>query len=68
MQGEHHYTFSAGNTADSLDQGLVSNGAKVYVVALPSDPIDEVVKDLNQLGSETGGSAFGHVSLLYLLN
>lgn len=66
MQGEHHYTFLAGNTADSLNQGLVSNGAKVYVVALPSDPIDEVVKELNQLGSEAGGGAFGYVILLHL--
>uniref|UniRef100_A0A093UXA1 Rhamnolipids biosynthesis 3-oxoacyl-[acyl-carrier-protein] reductase n=2 Tax=Talaromyces marneffei TaxID=37727 RepID=A0A093UXA1_TALMA len=40
-------------------KGLVSNGAKVYVVALPGDPIDDVVKELNRLGSETGGSALG---------
>jgi hypothetical protein len=40
-------------------QGLVTNGAKVYVVALPTDPIDESVKELNEIGKTTGGSAHG---------
>jgi hypothetical protein len=41
-------------------KGLVSNGAKVYLVALPSDPITEVVNELNGLGRESGGSAEGY--------
>ncbi|KAL1887974.1 hypothetical protein Sste5346_009856 [Sporothrix stenoceras] len=40
-------------------KGLVKNGARVYVVALPSEPIDECVKELNQLAGD-GGSAIGH--------
>ena len=43
----------------------MSNGAKVYVVALPRDPIEEVVKELNQLASEAGGGAFGYVIILH---
>ncbi|KAI1880365.1 hypothetical protein JX265_001986 [Neoarthrinium moseri] len=39
--------------------GLVSNGAKVYLVALPSDPIAEKVHELNEIGASTGGSAEG---------
>lgn len=42
-------------------QGLVSNGAKVYVVALPSDPLEKTVDELNELGRESGGSAEGYV-------
>ncbi|OJI98411.1 hypothetical protein ASPVEDRAFT_123508 [Aspergillus versicolor CBS 583.65] len=41
-----------------ISRGLVSNGAKVYLVALPSDPIAETVRDLNELGRD-GGSAEG---------
>ncbi|KAK1623799.1 putative short-chain dehydrogenase [Colletotrichum phormii] len=40
-------------------KGLVTNGAKVYVVALPSDPIEEAVEELNELGKASGGSAIG---------
>jgi hypothetical protein len=40
-------------------QGLVSNGAKVYVTALPSDDIDDVVGELNQAGKASGGTAIG---------
>jgi hypothetical protein len=39
----------------------VTNGAKVYVVALPSDPIMETVDALNELGKESGGHAEGYV-------
>ncbi|KAJ5992067.1 hypothetical protein N7451_007791 [Penicillium sp. IBT 35674x] len=42
-----------------ISKGLVQNGAKVYLVALPSDPIAEVVEELNILGQETGGQAEG---------
>ncbi|BDD57665.1 hypothetical protein MPDQ_007243 [Monascus purpureus] len=42
-----------------ISKGLVTNGAKVYVVALPCDPIAETVSQLNDLGRETGGSAEG---------
>ncbi|KAJ5088967.1 hypothetical protein N7532_007651 [Penicillium argentinense] len=43
-----------------ISKGLVSNGAKVYLVALSSDPIEEVVHELNELGREAGGSAEGY--------
>ena len=35
------------------------NGAKVYIVALPSEPIEKKVAELNELGKEFGGSAHG---------
>ncbi|KAH7007082.1 short chain dehydrogenase [Ilyonectria destructans] len=40
-------------------KGLVTNGAKVYVIALPSEPIREKVEELNEIGKLTGGSAIG---------
>ncbi|WYZ44938.1 hypothetical protein EsH8_VIII_000254 [Colletotrichum jinshuiense] len=40
-------------------KGLVVNGAKVYLVALPSEPIDDKVAELNALGNASGGSAVG---------
>ncbi|KAK2777133.1 hypothetical protein FQN52_003220 [Onygenales sp. PD_12] len=40
-------------------KGLVTNGARVFLAALPSDPIEEVVRELNELGRESGGSAEG---------
>ncbi|KAL5044564.1 hypothetical protein BDW71DRAFT_198882 [Aspergillus fruticulosus] len=47
-----------------VSKGLVTNGAKVYVVALPTDPIEETVSELNALGStassSSGGSAQGY--------
>ncbi|KAI4766914.1 NAD(P)-binding protein [Aureobasidium sp. EXF-3400] len=43
----------------TICQGLVTNGAKVYVVALPSEPIEEKVSELNEIGRPTGGSAIG---------
>ncbi|KAF2640738.1 7-alpha-hydroxysteroid dehydrogenase [Massarina eburnea CBS 473.64] len=44
-----------------ISKGLVTNGAKVYVAALPTDPIPQVVEELNTLGKESGlgGSAQG---------
>lgn len=44
-----------------LLQGLVTNGAKVYLVSLPSEPIDERVNELNELGRAHGGVAIGYV-------
>ncbi|GKZ99498.1 hypothetical protein AnigIFM60653_005247 [Aspergillus niger] len=43
-----------------IAQGLVINGAKAYVAALPSDPIDQTVQELNACGIESGGSAEGY--------
>ncbi|KAL4941984.1 hypothetical protein BDV06DRAFT_235704 [Aspergillus oleicola] len=45
-----------------IAKGFVTNGCKVYIVALPTDPIDQVVNDLNALASSTGsgGSAIGY--------
>ncbi|KAH8819923.1 putative short-chain dehydrogenase [Xylogone sp. PMI_703] len=40
-----------------IAKGLISNGAKVYIFALPSDPLSEVEKSLNELGASSGGSA-----------
>ena len=45
-------------------QGLVTNGARVYLLALPSDPIAEIVQDLNLLGRDTGGSAEGYLRVV----
>ncbi|KEQ98223.1 hypothetical protein AUEXF2481DRAFT_36737 [Aureobasidium subglaciale EXF-2481] len=42
-----------------ISKGLVTNGAKVYVVALSTEPIEEKVAELNDLGRTTGGSAYG---------
>lgn len=42
-----------------MRQGLVTNGAKVYLVALPSEPIDQRVAELNELGRASGGLAIG---------
>jgi hypothetical protein len=46
-----------------MNQGLVTNGARVYVCGLASDDIDGAVEDLNALGSDggEGGAAFGLV-------
>ncbi|KAJ5373494.1 hypothetical protein N7517_005500 [Penicillium concentricum] len=42
-----------------IASGLVKNGAKVYLVDLPSEKIDKRVTELNELGKEVGGSAHG---------
>ncbi|KAL1858809.1 hypothetical protein Daus18300_009807 [Diaporthe australafricana] len=42
-----------------ISKGLVANGAKVYVVALPTEPIDERVSELCKIGQSSGGSALG---------
>ncbi|KAJ4424215.1 hypothetical protein N0V82_001081 [Gnomoniopsis sp. IMI 355080] len=42
-----------------ISKGLVTNGAKVYIVALPTEPIDEKVAELNEIGRPTGGTAHG---------
>ncbi|RSM05432.1 hypothetical protein CDV31_009584 [Fusarium ambrosium] len=42
-----------------ISKGLVVNGARVYAVALPSEPIEEKVAELNKLGRSSGGVAFG---------
>ena len=39
----------------------MTNGAKVYVCGLPSDPIQEAVHELNQLGVASGVIATGYV-------
>lgn len=40
-------------------QGLVRNGAKVYVTGLATDPIQHAVHELNELGKASGGIAKG---------
>jgi NAD(P)-dependent dehydrogenase (short-subunit alcohol dehydrogenase family) len=40
-------------------QGLVANGAKVYVTALATDDIETAVDELNRLGTKSGGRAIG---------
>ncbi|KAJ5502090.1 hypothetical protein N7463_004964 [Penicillium fimorum] len=41
-----------------IARGLVVNGAKVYLVDLPSEQIGKRVTELNELGKEAGGSAY----------
>ncbi|KIX99448.1 uncharacterized protein Z520_05024 [Fonsecaea multimorphosa CBS 102226] len=45
-----------------IAKGLVSNGAKVYVTALPTDDIEAVVAELNKIGTPSGGQAVGFAS------
>ncbi|KAH0840670.1 hypothetical protein FOPE_05873 [Fonsecaea pedrosoi] len=45
-----------------IAKGLVSNGAKVYVTALPTDDIETVVAELNDMGKSSGGKAVGFAS------
>ncbi|KKY14079.1 putative short-chain dehydrogenase [Phaeomoniella chlamydospora] len=42
-------------------QGLVSNGAKVYITALATDDFEEQVAKLNSIGSQVGGEAIGFI-------
>ncbi|KAK0659222.1 putative oxidoreductase [Lasiodiplodia hormozganensis] len=42
-----------------IAKGLVTNGSRVIITALPTDPIDDVVHELNVLGSPSGGTAEG---------
>ncbi|KAJ5382028.1 uncharacterized protein N7496_004456 [Penicillium cataractarum] len=44
-----------------ISKGLVQNGAKVYIAALPSDPIADVVTELNHMGRDAGGTAEGFI-------
>lgn len=41
----------------------MTNGAKVYVCGLESDPIAEVERELNELGKVGGGSAIAYAFL-----
>ncbi|KIX08973.1 uncharacterized protein Z518_00051 [Rhinocladiella mackenziei CBS 650.93] len=45
-----------------IAKGLVSNGAKVYVTALPTDDIRGAVAELTDLGKSSGGTAIGFAS------
>jgi hypothetical protein len=51
--------FAEAEILTDISKGLVINGAKVYVVALPAEPIKEKVLELNEIGRHTGGSAIG---------
>jgi len=42
-----------------IAKGLVTNGCKVYVCGLSSDPIAEVEESLDELGKQSGGTAYG---------
>jgi hypothetical protein len=53
--------FANAEILTNICQGLVTNGVKVYVVALPTEPIEEKVSELNDIGRHTGGSAIGQV-------
>ena len=44
----------------------MTNGAKVYVCGLESDPISEAENELSELGKASGGSAVGYDSFLSL--
>ncbi|KAF4124733.1 Asp-tRNAAsn/Glu-tRNAGln amidotransferase A subunit or related amidase [Geosmithia morbida] len=43
-----------------ISKGLVENGAKVYLVALPTEPIEMRVEELNEIGKSSGGTAHGY--------
>jgi hypothetical protein len=43
--------------ASEISQGLVANGAKVYLA--DRNAVDAQVEELKELGKQTGGSAFG---------
>lgn len=45
-----------------IAKGLVNNGARVIITALPTDPIDSAVSELNALGGPSGGTAEGFPS------
>ncbi|KAF7561112.1 hypothetical protein G7046_g3033 [Stylonectria norvegica] len=53
-------TGGASGLGFMICKGLVTNGAKVYVVSLPHEPIDQRVAELNELGKAQGGSAIGY--------
>lgn len=61
MQGYYSEAFLFLSTEAKLSQGLVTNGAKVYLVAHPNDQADiqERVTELCDLGTTSGGSAIG---------
>ncbi|KAH8691496.1 hypothetical protein BGW36DRAFT_439217 [Talaromyces proteolyticus] len=42
-----------------ISKGLVTNGANVYLIDLPTEPIEEKVAGLNELGRSSGGTAYG---------
>lgn len=44
----------------------MTNGAKVYVCGLESDPIEDVERELGELGKASGGSAVGYDTSLSL--
>ncbi|KAJ5253401.1 hypothetical protein N7505_012064 [Penicillium chrysogenum] len=52
-------TGGASGLGFMIARGLVANGAKVYLVDLPSVSTDKSVAELNELGREAGGSAHG---------
>ncbi|EMR63886.1 putative phenylacetate 2-hydroxylase protein [Eutypa lata UCREL1] len=56
---KEHYKEGPRKATTYVNTGLVSNGAKVYLVALPADPIDERVAELRELGRHSGGQAVG---------
>jgi hypothetical protein len=41
-------------------EGLVANGAKVYITALPEKDLDDAVKELSMLGQQSGGEVVGY--------
>ena len=41
----------------------MTNGAIVYVCGLPSDPIEEAVRELNRLGAISGGGLLQGTSI-----
>ncbi|KAJ6189732.1 hypothetical protein N7519_004640 [Penicillium mononematosum] len=52
-------TGGASGLGFMIAKGLVTNGAKVYLVDLPSVSTVKSVAELNELGREAGGSAHG---------
>ena len=48
--------FDASNT---MKQGLVSNGGRYFATALPTEHIERVVGELNQVGKPSNGTFMG---------
>jgi len=51
-----------------IARSLIENGAKVYIVALPTDDIKGALDSLNSIGKNSGGFAIGYVAAKQFLS
>jgi hypothetical protein len=45
-------------------QGLVANGVKTYITALPEKELDDAVNELETIASNSGGQVIGYAVLV----